>query len=85
MVDRFSTHFILGICFVAGGLLIQLAIIPALQYYFFWKVEKRFERDLFSRKDKDSLLQCSGFLVIVGSIIIIINMIVEFFLNYEAR
>ena len=84
MVDRFSTHFILGICFVAGGLFIQLAIIPALQYIFL-KVEKRFELDLFSRKDKDSLIQCSGFLVIVGSIIIIIHMIVEFFLNYEAR
>ena len=70
---------ILGICFVAGGFLIQLLIIPALQCWFYWKFEKRFERDLFSRKDKDSLVQCSGFLVIVGSIIIIIHMIATLF------
>jgi len=83
MVDKFSPHFILGILFVAGGLLGQLLIIPLVQFIS-WKIEKRFERDFFTRKDKDSLIQCSTFLVIVGSIIIIIHMIVTFFLNYKA-
>ena len=78
-MDSFPSILIVGICFIAGGFLIPLAIIPALQYWFYWKAEKRFERDLFSKRDKDSLLQCSGFLVVVGSIIIIIHMIAKFF------